>query len=151
MNELVRGFLDVLDVLRVHGGGLSEVSGPLRLHKFAWFGHYIVDPVVTLWGLPEAGRLWWNSTTEEFKYWAGTAIQTVGTGGGIGDMMKAVYDTDADNQVEAADYAATAGNADTVDGHHASSFIEGAGIAKITVGAIPPVAPVIGDLWVDTS
>lgn len=45
-----------------------------------------------------------------------------GGGGGTGDMTKAVYDTDNDGSVETADYAAVAGDADTVDGSHAAAF-----------------------------
>jgi hypothetical protein len=39
-------------------------------------------------------------------------------GGGIGDMLMAVYDTNSDGIVDAADYAALAGDADTLDTHH---------------------------------
>ncbi len=39
-----------------------------------------------------------------------------------GDMRKAVYDSDDDGVVEQADTAISAGNADTVDGAHASDF-----------------------------
>jgi len=42
-----------------------------------------------------------------------------GAGGGGGDMTKAVYDTDNDGKVD------QAGNADMVDGKHASDFLEG--------------------------
>ena len=41
---------------------------------------------------------------------------------GTGDMLKADYDANADGTVDAADYATNAGDADTVDGSHASAF-----------------------------
>jgi len=40
-------------------------------------------------------------------------------GSGVGDMLKSVYDTDNDGMVDQAE------NADTVDGKHANSFLEG--------------------------
>ncbi len=46
----------------------------------------------------------------------------VRTSDGAGDMGKAVYDPDDDGVVAAADYAATAGDADTLDGAHAAAF-----------------------------
>lgn len=46
----------------------------------------------------------------------------VGGVGGVGDMTKAVYDPDNDGAVAEADYALTAGDADTLDGSHAAAF-----------------------------
>lgn len=40
-------------------------------------------------------------------------------GSGGGDMLKSIYDTDNDGKVDQAE------NADTVDGKHASDFLEG--------------------------
>jgi len=75
MNELVKGVLDVLETINVRGGGLSEITGPIRFNKFVQFGPYVTDPVVTLWGAAEAGRIWYNITSNVFKYWDGSAIQ----------------------------------------------------------------------------
>jgi hypothetical protein len=49
-----------------------------------------------------------------------------GTGGG-GDMLMSVYDTNSDGIVDAADYAALAGDADTLDTHHWSEIPAGGG------------------------
>ena len=52
-------------------------------------------------------------------------------GGGGGDMYMAVYDTNSDGIVDAADYATAAGDADTLDGLHAGE-ISGTGYGNIT-------------------
>lgn len=52
-----------------------------------------------------------------------TFIDAIGTAG-YGDMLKSVYDTDDDSQVESADYADTAGDSDTLDGEHADAFAD---------------------------
>lgn len=79
--------------------------------------------------------------------WA-TDTEQVGIYDGVGwvwyspaDMLKSVYDTDNDGVVNAADYATTTGDADTVDGEHASAF-EAAGTAAAAIGvhaALPDV------------
>lgn len=56
----------------------------------------------------------WNTSTGKHIY--------VSAGSGSGDMLKSTYDTNDDGIVNAADYATSSGNADTVDGYHASSF-----------------------------
>lgn len=61
-----------------------------------------------------------------------------GTSGAVassGDMLKSVYDPDDDGVVSSADnadYATSAGNADTVDGQHAAAF-EAAGTAAAAI------------------
>jgi len=77
MNELVKGTLDVIETLRVRGGGLSEISGPTKLNQFVWFGPRTADPDTTLWSATEAGRTWYNSTSNKLKFWDGTTIRTV--------------------------------------------------------------------------
>ena len=74
MNDRVDGSLDILDALRVHGGGLSEILGPLKLGTYIWFGYYLTDPPTTLWGTTEIGRLWYNSTLKRLRWWNGTTI-----------------------------------------------------------------------------
>ena len=76
MPDLIKGPLDVLGTLHVHGGGLSEMDGPLRV-PFVWFGSYITDPTTTLWGVNEAGRVWYNSTSGKLKFWDGTTVRTI--------------------------------------------------------------------------
>jgi len=153
MNELVKGVLHVLETLRVHGGGLSEISGPLKIVGFVWFGLCSTDPDASLWSAAEAGRIWYNSTSHTFKFWNGASIQTLGvTSGGDGDMLKATYDINDNGKVDQAENAdtldskhasdlalvahqhpgtditsavATATDADTVDGKHASDFLVG--------------------------
>jgi len=56
-----------------------------------------------------------------------------------GDMLKATYDPDDDGTVNNADYAATAGDADTLDGNDSSAF-EAAGTATAAVAAHAGVA-----------
>jgi len=53
---------------------------------------------------------------------SGRVVYAAGGGGGAGDMTKAVYDTNDDGTVDAADYATDAGDADTVDGKDAADF-----------------------------
>ena len=39
----------------------------------------------------------------------------------------------------------------SLSGHDHSEFIEGSGVARITVGTTAPANPATGDLWVDTN
>jgi hypothetical protein len=59
-------------------------------------------------------------TTPAFSdtYEEDSVILSGSCGGGSGDMTKAVYDTNDDGVVDEADYAALAGDSDTLDGHH---------------------------------
>jgi hypothetical protein len=74
MKERIDGALDILEALHVHGGGLSEILGPLKLGQYAWFGYYLNDPTTTLWSTSEAGRLWYNTTLKRFRWWNGSEI-----------------------------------------------------------------------------
>lgn len=80
--------------------------------------------------------------------WIDSRISQVG--GGIGDMLKSIYDTNGDGVVDAADsadnasYANTAGDADTVDGYHAADL-------KAVVSTTEPVLLYAGRVWVDIS
>lgn len=77
MDELVKGSLNVLDVLRVRGGGLSEFYGPVVFWKFVWVGPLTADPSTTNWGTGEAGRMWFNVTAGKLKFWDGAAVRTI--------------------------------------------------------------------------
>lgn len=60
-------------------------------------------------------------------------------GAAIGDMLKSAYDTDNDGKVESADAAASATEADKVDGKHAADFADAShdhAAADITSGTL---------------
>lgn len=76
MTELIKGPLDVLGTLHVHGNGLSRIDGPLST-PFLWLGSYVTDPTTALWGVLEAGRVWFNSTSKLLKFWDGAAVRTI--------------------------------------------------------------------------
>lgn len=60
---------------KAHGGGLNKLAGPLTMQKWLGFAIVSADPSsVDAWGLREAGRAWFNSTDELFKFWDGTQI-----------------------------------------------------------------------------
>lgn len=94
----------------------------------------------------QAQRLEKASADAETAVQQGSAV-TGGTGGAVasaGDMLKSVYDTDGDGSVNNADYATSAGDADTVDGYHAADL-------KAAVSAIEPATLYAGRVWVDIS
>lgn len=70
--------VETLRSFKGYGEGLSSIAGPFTMKK--WLGFAIVssDPAtVDAWGLPEAGRCWFNSADKLFKFWDGTKILTI--------------------------------------------------------------------------
>jgi len=73
MTDIDKGSREILQNLHVHGSG--TIDGPLQIGSFVTLRSY--DPVTTLWGMDEAGRMWFNVTTGELKYWDGTVVKVV--------------------------------------------------------------------------
>jgi len=67
--------VETLGSFKSYGGGLNKLAGPLTMAKWLGFAIVAADPSsVDAWGLPEAGRAWFNTTDKLFKFWDGTQI-----------------------------------------------------------------------------
>ena len=67
--------VETLGSFKSYGGGLNKLAGPLTMAKWLGFAIASADPSsVDAWGLREAGRAWFNTTDELFKFWDGTQI-----------------------------------------------------------------------------
>lgn len=71
------GSVDILDTLHVHGGGLSEILGILKIGKYLWMGKQTTTPDTTNWSAAELGRLWYNETYKRFQWWDGVEVVNI--------------------------------------------------------------------------
>lgn len=145
--------LDTLGQVIARGGGMNELFGPVHFHKYIWIGLYSTDPSTTGWGLPEAGRIWFNTTTHQIKYWDGSAIQVVG-GGGAHALLSATHSDTLAAGVVAGDVLI--GNTTpkwtrVPAGVEGQIFEQGAVLPgwgrKITISTASPSGGNNGDLW----
>jgi hypothetical protein len=84
--------LDTLGVVRARGRGSSEFFDSVFIGQYLILNSWVTDPTTTGWGAAEKGRLWYNSTTNVFKYWDGSVIQTLGSGGSSPhDILSAIH------------------------------------------------------------
>jgi hypothetical protein len=64
------------------GNNLTNVGNvDLAASKYLGLGQYAADPTTTGWGATEKGRTWFNTATNELKYWDGAAIKVLGVAG----------------------------------------------------------------------
>ncbi|MDG0815091.1 tail fiber domain-containing protein [Bdellovibrio svalbardensis] len=53
----------------------------LASNKNLQLGSYAADPSTAAWGAAEKGRTWFNTTSNQIKYWDGAAVQALGISG----------------------------------------------------------------------
>ncbi|MDG0815896.1 phage tail protein [Bdellovibrio svalbardensis] len=114
-----------------NAGNLSLAS-----NKNLQLGSYAADPSTAGWGATEKGRTWFNTTSNQIKYWDGAAVQALGiSGAGLTSFNGQVGSTQTlavPGTTGAAPNWSSAGNAHTLNIPMASSVGTTAGLLSKT-------------------
>ena len=103
--------------------------------KYLQMGNYASDPSTAGWSTSEKGRTWFNTSSNQIKYWDGSGVVVVGAGGGGGSLTSLGGQTGATQTFA----AGSAGNSPAIsssgDVHTLNVPLANAG-ASVTSGTI---------------
>ncbi|WP_413612342.1 tail fiber domain-containing protein [Bdellovibrio sp. HCB-110] len=86
----------ITGALQKSGG---TMSGAINMGgQYLGLGQYSSDPSTAGWGASEKGRSWFNTTTNQVKYWDGAVVQALGISGAVfsGDVSGILSSTSVD-------------------------------------------------------